>query len=139
MAVLMMVSVALIGAILLTSLQTRSLSAQVNNSEQNSDSIRVTGNIITESKNTEENWFSNPLKFLSHPFILVLIGSTASGLIIAIFARQWERKQKNLELDRQERQQKLELDRQERQKTLNLTDRKDNKNLNLILVVTRKN
>ena len=131
MIVPIVVLVALISVIFITSLPIRCSLAQVSNSEQDSNTIKVTGNITTESKGTEENWFSDPLKFLSHPFILVLIGSTASGLFIAIFTRRWEQKQKNLDFDRQERQKKLELDRQERQKKLELDIGRHQKELEL--------
>lgn len=130
MAVPIMVLVAFISVLFITS-QMRSGLAQVNNSERYSDTIKVTGNILTESKDEEENWFSNPLKFLSHPFILVLVGSTASGLIIAIFTRKWERKQKDLDFNRQQAQQTLELARQERQKNLELDIGRHQKELEL--------
>jgi len=105
--------------------------AQISKPEPRNDSIRVTGNITTEPKDIEENWFSNPLKFLSHPFILVLVGSTASGLIIGVFTSRWERKQKNLDSDRQERQQRLEIERQERQQRLEIDIGRHQKELEL--------
>jgi hypothetical protein len=91
-------------------------SAQINQSVP----IRIVGNVTTDSKNSEKDWLSDPLTLFSHPFILVLVGSTASGLLIAYFTRMWEKRQKAIESERQERQQRIQLNIAINQKELDL-------------------
>lgn len=91
-------------------------SAQINQSVP----IRIVGNVTTDSKDSEKDWLSDPLTLFSHPFILVLVGSTASGLLIAYFTRMWEKRQKTIDSDRQERQQRIQLNIAINQKELDL-------------------
>jgi hypothetical protein len=110
--------------------------AQSNLNRLSNNSLRITGNITTTPSAT--NWLSDPLTFLSHPFILVLLGSTISGALIAFFTQIWQQKQKELEDIKQQKQKELELDRQENMKKLELDRQENMKKLELDIAHRQK-
>jgi hypothetical protein len=58
------------------------------------NTIDVTGNITettTSNTSTAEQW-------LAHPFVLLIIGASISGILIPLFTRRWQDHQKELEV-----------------------------------------